>query len=157
MNDIVNDILDSLYCSVVLNGILYYCWQYHWILRKYHWMVQWYSMAISGIPLALFFGKGSHGDLYVDSFVKFSLEWAQYRNSSGLFPAHLFFQRRVFSGHCLRRQVCEDFHTAVTRQVDHGKVMWSVTWQLENGRHQIQLEKYKLVRSPDRYTVHRLI
>ena len=36
-NDILNGILDSLYRSVVLNGILNYCWEYHWVLLKDHW------------------------------------------------------------------------------------------------------------------------
>ena len=32
----LNDILDSLYRSVVLSGILNYHLQYHWILQKNH-------------------------------------------------------------------------------------------------------------------------
>ena len=49
-----DDILDSLYRSMVLNGILHFHWEYYWVLLKYHWMVQWYSMIFNGIPLALF-------------------------------------------------------------------------------------------------------
>ena len=41
-------ILDSLYRSMVLNGILNYHWEYHWVLLKYHWIVQ-YWMVLSGI------------------------------------------------------------------------------------------------------------
>ena len=45
----LNDILESLYRSVVLNGMLNYPWEYHWVLLKYHWMVQWYWMILNGI------------------------------------------------------------------------------------------------------------
>ena len=45
----LNDILESLYRSMVLNGILNYHWLYHWVLLKYHWMVQWYWMILNGI------------------------------------------------------------------------------------------------------------
>ena len=50
LNDILNSILDSLYRSVVSNGILNYRLGYHWVMLKYHWywMVfngnQWYSI-----------------------------------------------------------------------------------------------------------------
>ena len=49
LNVFFYDILYSVYRSVVLNGILNYRWEYHWVLLKYHWMVQWYSMVFNGI------------------------------------------------------------------------------------------------------------
>ena len=45
----LNDILDYLYRSVVLNSILNYHWQYHWVIQKYHWLVQWYWVILNGI------------------------------------------------------------------------------------------------------------
>ena len=50
LNDIMNGILDSLHRLVVLNGILNYRWEYHWVLLIHHWYWlvfngnQWYTI-----------------------------------------------------------------------------------------------------------------